>query len=88
LAGVTVKTLHHYDRLGLLKPARTTGGYRVYSTADLSRLEQIVALKALGLSLKDIRRLLERDALPLRSTSVTQAADGGIRHRARHEFHQ
>jgi len=65
---VTVKTLHHYDRLGLLKPARTTGGYRLYSTADLSRLEQIVALKALGLSLKDIRRLLERDALPLRST--------------------
>ncbi|HLG57652.1 MAG TPA: MerR family transcriptional regulator [Vicinamibacterales bacterium] len=68
LAGVTVKTLHHYDRLGLLKPGRTAAGYRVYTPADLPRLEQIVALKALGLSLKDIRALLDRDALPLQST--------------------
>jgi DNA-binding transcriptional MerR regulator len=67
LAGVTVKALHHYDRLGLLKPARTAAGYRVYDAADLGRLEQIVALKTIGFSLKDIRVLLERDALPLRS---------------------
>jgi MerR family transcriptional regulator, thiopeptide resistance regulator len=68
LAGVTVKALHHYDRLGLLKPARTEAGYRVYSLADLPRLEQIVALRFLGIPLKQIRTLLERDALPLRST--------------------
>src|SRR3954469_3355783 len=39
LAGVSVKALHHYDRLDLLKPARTDAGYRVYSLADLARLE-------------------------------------------------
>ena len=68
LAGVTVKALHHYDRLDLLKPARTEAGYRIYSPADLPRLEQIVALRFLGIPLKQIRTLLERDALPLRST--------------------
>jgi hypothetical protein len=52
LAGVTVKALHHYDRLGLLKPSRTDAGYRVYVDADLERLEEIVALKSLGFSLK------------------------------------
>jgi hypothetical protein len=45
LAGVTVRALHHYDRLGLLKPRRTPAGYRAYSTRDLEGLEQIVALK-------------------------------------------
>jgi DNA-binding transcriptional MerR regulator len=65
LAGVTVKALHHYDRLGLLKPRRTAAGYRVYSLTDLERLEQIVALKFLGLPLKQIKSLLERDSLQL-----------------------
>ena len=55
LAGVTVRTLHHYDRLGLLKPHRNGSGYRLYRESDLERLEQIVALKFLGLPLKDIR---------------------------------
>lgn len=51
LAGVTVRTLHHYDRLGLLKPKqRTESGYRLYEAQDLERLEQIVALKYPGLS--------------------------------------
>jgi MerR family transcriptional regulator, thiopeptide resistance regulator len=65
LAGVTVRTLHHYDRVGLLKPRRTGAGYRVYQSRDLERLEQIVALKFLGLPLKQIRSLLERQALTL-----------------------
>jgi DNA-binding transcriptional MerR regulator len=65
LAGVTVKTLHHYDRVGLLRPQRTTSGYRVYRPSDLVRLEQILALKTIGFSLNDIRALLDRDALPL-----------------------
>lgn len=60
-AGVTVRTLHHYDRLGLLKPRRRTdSGYRLYEDRDLERLEQIVALKFLGLSLGQIRTLLEK----------------------------
>ena len=68
LAGVTVKALHHYDRLGLLKPARTAAGYRAYAAADLERLEQIVALRFLGIPLKKMGALLERGALPLSST--------------------
>jgi DNA-binding transcriptional MerR regulator len=58
VAGVTVKALHHYDRLGLLKPARTGSGYRLYSDSDLERLEEIVALKFLGIPLKRIKLLL------------------------------
>src|SRR5687768_4217741 len=66
LAGVTVKALHHYDRLGLLTPRRTDAGYRVYTDRDLERLEQIVALKFIGLSLKQIRALLDQGAPSLR----------------------
>jgi MerR family transcriptional regulator, thiopeptide resistance regulator len=66
LAGVTVKALHHYDRLGLLRPRRTSTGYRAYSHEDLERLEQIVALKFLGLPLKQIKPVLDRPALTLR----------------------
>ena len=65
LAGVTVRALHYYDRLGLLRPKRTRSGYRVYSHNDLERLEQIVALKFLGLSLKQIKNLLDRESLCL-----------------------
>ncbi|HWF11476.1 MAG TPA: DinB family protein [Bryobacteraceae bacterium] len=68
LAGVTVKALHHYDRLGLLRPDRTQAGYRVYRERDLETLEQIVALKFLGLSLKEIGAVLKRPALKLPDT--------------------
>ena len=59
LAGVTVKALHHYDRLGLLRSLRTESGYRLYREQDLERLEQIIALKFLGLPLERIRALLD-----------------------------
>lgn len=63
LAGVTVRALHHYDRLGLLTPSRRTGSsYRLYSERDLARLEEIVVLKFLGIPLKDIRPLLDRQS--------------------------
>jgi DNA-binding transcriptional MerR regulator len=63
LAGVTVRALHHYDRLGLLKPKqRTRSGYRLYSGRDFARLEQIVVLKFLGIPLKQIRGLLEAES--------------------------
>jgi MerR family transcriptional regulator, thiopeptide resistance regulator len=65
LAGVTVRTLHHYDRLGLLRPGRNGSGYRVYRERDLERLEQIVALKFLGLPLKRVGELLTRDGRDL-----------------------
>ena len=63
-AGVTIRALHHYDRLGLLKPSgRTTAGYRLYTDRDLVRLEQIVALKFIGFPLSQIRELLNRKDL-------------------------
>jgi len=65
LSGLTVKTLHHYDRLGLLKPRRTETGYRIYAESDLERLQQIVALKYLGLSLQQIKVVLQRAPLEL-----------------------
>jgi DNA-binding transcriptional MerR regulator len=65
LTGVTVKALHHYDRLGLLKPQRARSGYRLYAERDLERLEQIVALKFLGFPLQQIKAVLDRAALKL-----------------------
>lgn len=58
MAGVTVRTLHHYDRMGLLKARRTPAGYRVYSPQDLEVLEQIVVLKFLGIPLREVAGLL------------------------------
>ena len=65
LSGVTVKALHHYDRLGLLKPSRTDAGYRVYADADMERLEEIIALKSLGFSLKQVGAILARGPIAL-----------------------
>ncbi len=59
LAGVTVRALHHYDRLKLLSPAhRSERGYRLYCHEDLGRLERILVLRYLGLSLREIAALL------------------------------
>ena len=63
LAGVTVRALHHYDRIGLLKAKqRSSSGYRLYTNRDFGRLEQIVVLKFLGIPLKQIRGLLEAES--------------------------
>ncbi len=65
-AGVTVRTLHFYDRIGLLVPsAREENGYRLYGDADLERLEQILALRFVGFELERIKRLLEGPPRPL-----------------------
>lgn len=65
LAGVTVRALHHYDRIGLLKPQRGSSGFRLYRLEDLERLEQIAALKFLGIPLKEIKLLLKHGPLSL-----------------------
>ncbi len=63
LAGVAVRALHHYDRVGLLRAKqRSQAGYRLYGLRDFARLEQIVVLEFLGIPLKQIGRLLEPDA--------------------------
>ncbi|HUX88750.1 MAG TPA: MerR family transcriptional regulator, partial [Chloroflexota bacterium] len=65
-AGVTVRTLHYYDRLGLLPPATyTEAGYRLYGERELARLEQIVALKFVGLTLRQIKDVLDQSTLEL-----------------------
>jgi DNA-binding transcriptional MerR regulator len=82
LTGVTVRTLHHYDRLGLLKPSgRTAAGYRLYGERDFARLQQIVTLKFMGLPLKQIKALLDRSALDLQTTLRLQREILGERRR-------
>lgn len=63
LAAVSVRTLHHYDRIGLLVPAtRTAAGYRQYEEVDLLRLQQILFYRELDFRLDDIRRMLDDPA--------------------------
>ncbi len=58
---VSIRTLHYYDKIGLLKPSeRLSNGYRVYSENDLLKLEQIIALKFFGFTLSHIKVLLHK----------------------------
>lgn len=94
--GLTVRTLHHYEEIGLLVPSdRTNSNYRLYNTADIQRLQQIVSLKQLGFSLEQIKDCLEKpDFSPLKimqmqltqltkqmqsMTEITDRLDGMIR---------
>jgi DNA-binding transcriptional MerR regulator len=63
--GLTVRTLHHYDRIGLLSPSGRTdsnhgSGHRLYTAADVARLQQILSLKMLGFGLEQVRECLSR----------------------------
>lgn len=61
LAGVSVRTLHHYDRTGLLVPGRRSrSGYRLYGDEELRRLQQILLFRELDFPLGEIRRILDR----------------------------
>ncbi len=61
LTQVSVRTLHHYDKIGLLKPMlRQSNGYRLYSEKDLLKLQQIIALKFFGFELSQIKLLLTK----------------------------
>jgi DNA-binding transcriptional MerR regulator len=63
LSGVTVRTLHHYDEIGLLVPGhRSPSGYRLYTPDDLERLQRILGYRALGLPLEQIGRVLAAPA--------------------------
>lgn len=60
LAGVSVRTLHHYDEIGLVSPAeRSEAGYRLYADADLARLHDVLTWRALGFPLQEVRELLD-----------------------------
>ena len=61
LTGTSIRTLHHYDRIGLLRPtAHSEAGYRLYAEEDLLRLQQVLTLRYLGFPLKRIGELLDR----------------------------
>ena len=73
MAGVSIRTLHHYDRIGLLKPSlRTTAGYRLYDQKELLRLQQILFYKELDFGLKAIGDLLDDPDFDLISTLQNQ----------------
>ena len=75
MAGVSVRTLHHYDSIGLLVPRiRTDAGYRLYTDADLLRLQQILIGRELGLSLEEIRRSLDDPGFDRRIALIDQRA--------------
>lgn len=63
LLGVTVRTLHHWDEIGLVRPsARTGGGYRLYAAADLARAQRVLVYRELGVALDEIGQLLDAPA--------------------------
>lgn len=64
--GLSVRTLHYYDEIGLLSPSgRTEAGHRLYAAGDIARLQQIKSLRHLGFSLEEVRDCLDRPDFPL-----------------------
>ena len=75
-AGVTVRTLHHYDEIGLLVPSgRSDAGYRLYSEQDLLRLQQILLWREFGLSLRQIESILKDPELDRREMLLGHRAE-------------
>lgn len=73
LAHVSVRTLHHYDGLGLLIPSeRSEAGYRIYTEEDLDRLQTVLFFRELGFSLEEIRDLVDDPAFDRREALVVQ----------------
>ncbi|UOE96133.1 MerR family transcriptional regulator [Alkalihalobacillus sp. LMS39] len=73
LVGISVRTLHHYDEIGLLSPKATSEkGYRLYSDNELERLQQILFFKELGFSLKEIKEILNSSSFNREEALQTQ----------------
>jgi DNA-binding transcriptional MerR regulator len=73
--GLTVRTLHHYDELGIVSPRRrSAAGYRLYGEDDVARLLQVMLLRRLGLSLAEVRRSLDDPQRSLPQALRAQAA--------------
>ncbi len=76
LAGVSVRTLHYYDEVGLLTPhGRSAAGYRIYSEDDLLRLQQIVIRRELGFPLEEIRAALDDPGHDPKAALLAQKAE-------------
>jgi DNA-binding transcriptional MerR regulator len=74
--GLTVRTLHHYDEIGLLKPSlHTEAGYRLYAADDVARLQHVLSLRQLGFTLEEVRHCLDHgDFSPLDVISLHLAS--------------
>jgi DNA-binding transcriptional MerR regulator len=73
LAGLTIRTLRYYDAIGLFSPSgHSDAGYRLYTEEDISRLQQILSLKELGLSLDEMKAAMADDRLGLSDTVSLQ----------------
>lgn len=84
-AGVTVRTLQYYDKEGLLLPsAESEGGRRLYTDKDLVTLHQIISLKSLGFSLKDIKKRLFPMETPGEVAKILEEQAEGIRREIEH----
>src|SRR5262245_60707830 len=82
MAQVSVRTLHYYDEIGLLRPSqRSAAGYRQYDDRDLLRLQQIAIQRELGLPLEEIRRGLDEPGFDQRQALLAQREQ--LRARAR-----
>ena len=72
---VSVRTLHHYDEIGLLQPqGRTESGYRLYTDRDLERLQQVLFFRELGFALDDVSRILRDPHFDRRQALIAQRA--------------
>ena len=69
MSGTSVRTLHHYEDMGLLVPARRANGYRTYTSADAERLQQILLFRACGMELGQIRELLDAPGFSAREAT-------------------
>src|SRR5438552_13831378 len=59
--GLTIRALHHYDEIGLLRPSlHTEAGHRLYTARDVARLQQVLSLRQFGFSLEEVRDCLDR----------------------------
>jgi MerR family transcriptional regulator/heat shock protein HspR len=74
LAGLHPQTLRLYERRGLVEPARTGGGNRRYSEADLDQLRRIATLTEAGVNIEGVRRILELEAEVVRLTRALEQA--------------
>jgi MerR family transcriptional regulator, thiopeptide resistance regulator len=72
-SGITVRTLHHYHKIGLLVPSEfSETGHRLYTKSDISMLQQILSLKQMRLSLKEIQEVIENPSYNLNLLVKTQ----------------
>ncbi len=75
-AGLTIRTLHYYEEIGLLRASkRTEAGHRIYTNADVTRLYRIKMLRSLGLPLSEVGQALDNPAWDLKSTMASQLAE-------------